>query len=491
VQVDRSALDFLAARMLALPMTYFYARRTGDIQRRLAGVQVIRQFVIDNGVVALTALTQLLVAVVIMFFYSSTLALVFLAALPLYFALVRVTMRRLRPVLENLEEAFGKYYSRQIDAIKGIEAIKAMGAEQALRRQLAEEFNELSERLFRSDFTTMCFQGGVHLLTFLSLAAFILVGALQVLHGHLSVGGLVSFNALVVLANAPITALLDFWDRCQLASVNLTRLTDVVVETPEQGDDHAGLVPVTTLAGHVGFHDVGFRYGAPDSPAILEGITFDVPAGTNVAIVGRSGSGKTTLIKCLAGLVQPTAGTITYDGLDVATLDHGDLRRQIGFVLQENFLFSDTIARNIAFGDVEPDMARVEWAAKLANAHSFVSRLPLGYDTKVGEAGLLLSGGQRQRIAIARAVYRRPPIIVFDEATSALDTESERAVQSNMDRLLEGRTSFVIAHRLSTIRNADVILVLEQGRLVEHGTHDELMARKGLYFYLCSQQLQL
>jgi ATP-binding cassette subfamily B protein len=304
------------------------------------------------------------------------------------------------------------------------------------------------------------------------------------------VGGLVSFNALVVLANAPIATLLAFWDRCQLASVNLTRLTDVVAETPEQGEDHTGLVPVATLAGHVGFHDVSFRYGGPDSPPILEGITFDVPAGTNVAIVGRSGSGKTTLIKCLAGLVQPSAGTITYDGLDVTTLDHGELRRQIGFVLQENFLFSDTIARNIAFGDDEPDMARVEWAAKLANAHSFVARLPLGYDTKVGEAGLLLSGGQRQRIAIARAVYRRPPIIVFDEATSALDTESEKAVQANMGRLLEGRTSFVIAHRLSTIRNADVILVLEQGRLVEHGTHDELMARKGLYFYLCSQQLQ-
>jgi ABC-type multidrug transport system fused ATPase/permease subunit len=173
------------------------------------------------------------------------------------------------------------------------------------------------------------------------------------------------------------------------------------------------------------------------------------------------------------------------------TLNHRDLRRQIGFVLQENYLFNDTIAKNIAFGEGPPDIDRVIWAARAANAHEFIERLPLGYETTVGESGLALSGGQQQRVAIARALYLRPPVLIFDEATSSLDTESERAVKENIDKLLEGRTSFVIAHRLSTIRDADFIIVLERGKLVERGTHDELMKRQGLYFYLVSQQLEM
>jgi len=236
---------------------------------------------------------------------------------------------------------------------------------------------------------------------------------------------------------------------------------------------------------------VGFRYGGPESPTILAGVTFEVSAGQLVALVGRSGSGKTTLIKCLAGLLEPTEGTIFYDGVDLNTLNYRDLRRQIGFVLQENYLFDDTIARNIAFGEDEPDMDQVRWAAQVANAHAFIARLPLGYDTRVGETGIALSGGQRQRLAIARALYHRPPILIFDEATSHLDTESERAIKENMAELLEGRTVFVIAHRLSTVRDADVIVVLDKGGVIEQGSHDALMQRQGLYYYLCSQQLGL
>jgi ABC-type bacteriocin/lantibiotic exporter with double-glycine peptidase domain len=301
----------------------------------------------------------------------------------------------------------------------------------------------------------------------------------------------VAFNALVGLANGPIGVVLGLWDTYQLSAVLVDRLNDILEHEPEQGHDRSRLVPVRTLEGRVTLQNVGFRYGGPESPAILEAITLDIPAGKTVAIVGRSGSGKTTLARCLAGLLEPTSGTILYDSVDLRTLNYRDLRRQIGFVLQSSHLFDGTVAENIALGDAEPDLDRVLLAARVANADVFVERLPLAYETRVGESGLALSGGQRQRIAIARAVYRRPPVMILDEATSSLDTESERAIQGNMERLLDGRTAFVIAHRLSTIRNADLIVVLEGGRVAETGGHDELMARRGLYYYLCSQQLEL
>jgi len=191
----------------------------------------------------------------------------------------------------------------------------------------------------------------------------------------------------------------------------------------------------------------------------------------------------------VAGLLEPTEGTIHFDNVDLKTLNYRDVRRHIGMVLQENHLFNDTIARNIAFGDMEPDVDRLLSAAQAAAAHDFIMRLPLGYETKVGESGLALSGGQKQRIVIARAIYNNPPILIFDEATSALDTESERAIQENLGRLMAGRTTIVIAHRLSTIREADAIVVLEKGSVAEIGTHDALMAQRGLYYYLSSQQL--
>jgi HlyB family type I secretion system ABC transporter len=491
VMFDVATIDFVTRKLLDLPMSYFNTRRTGDIERRLEGVRQVREFLVQSGVQALTSVTQLIAALVLMLVYSWTLALVYLATVPLYAWLMRFSATRLRPMYDSLEEAYGKYQSAQIDAIRGIETVKAMAAEHALRGVMLRQFQSLADRVFRSQFLVMVYQGGLQLVTFASLGLFLFVGALEVVHGNLSLGRFVAFNALIALANAPLLMLLVLWDQLQLAQILLGRLDDVLGHEPEQGHDRSYLRPVTTLAGRVELRGVGFRYGGPEAPPILEGITVAINPGESVAIVGRSGSGKTTLTKLLAGLIEPTEGSIFFDDVELRTLDYRTLRRHVGFVLQESYVFDATIAENIAFGESELDMERIVWAARAANAHEFVQRLPLGYETRIGESGLRLSGGQQQRVAIARALYNRPPVLLFDEATSSLDTESERAVKESLDELLADRTSFVIAHRLSTIRDAGRILVLERGRLVEQGTHDELMERQGLYFYLASQQLEL
>ncbi len=491
VRVDSISLDFITRRLLALPISYFAARKTGDIQRRILGVRQVREFLVQNGVNGLTALAQIGGALALMFVYSPVLALVFLAVAPLYAGLMKFSSKRLRPMFDELETAYGKYASHQIDAIKGIETVKALGAESSLREKMLDEFHALANQQFKSNFLLMSYDGAVQTVGFLALALFLFFGALQVMNGQMTIGAMVAFNSLVAMANAPILTLLSMWDNWQLAAVLLSRMNDIFESEPEQGFDHSNLKAVRTLEGRVQLENVSFQYGGADSAKILEDISIDIPAGKTIAIVGRSGSGKTTLVKVLAGMLEPTEGTIYFDNIEQKKLRYRDLRRHIGFVLQENYLFDDTIAKNIAFGDEEPDLERVTWAAKVANARDFIERLPLSYDTRIGETGIALSGGQRQRIAIARALYNKPPILIFDEATSALDTESEKAVKENMDQLLKAQTSFVIAHRLSTIRDADLILVIEKGKLVEQGTHEALMERQGLYYYLSSQQLGL
>lgn len=488
VRIDAAILDFLTRRMLALPMKYFLSRRTGDIQRRLDGAMEVRGFVVQHGLGGLLAAAQLIGALLLMLAYSARLMGVFLLAVPLYAGLVYLSIKYLKPIIRDLEEYHGRYRSHQIDAIKGIEAVKAGSAEMAFRNDMLRQFLAVTRQAFRGTFFFMFYDNAIETIGLISIALFLWVGATMVIDGALTVGGFVAFNSLALMSYTAILRLLTVWERLLVVSVLFHRLNDVLEQEPEQGRDRAHLKPVPSLEGRIEFRSVSFRYGGPESPYILKGIDLELSPGKVFAVVGRSGCGKTTLIKLMAGLIEPTEGTILYDGVDLKTVNHRQLRRNIGLVLQENHIFGGTILQNIAFGDPQPDFDRVLWATQLASAHEFILRLPLGYETKIGESGLALSGGQKQRISIARALYSDPPVLIFDEATSALDSESERAIQDNMAQVLANRTAVVIAHRLSTIRDADSIIVLENGNVAETGTHDELMARRGLYFYLTSQQ---
>jgi ATP-binding cassette subfamily B protein len=489
VEIDVKSLDYITGRLLGLPMTYFETRRTGDIDRRLDGVRQIRRMLVQGGMVGLTAATQFIAAVVFMFAYSPLMGSLFLLTVPVYVLLMRFSARRVAPTFESLEDEYGRFRSRQIDGIKGIATVKAMGAEDGMRRLLVENLRELGRRMFLSDFTIMAYEGVASTVTFLTVVAFLFIGALEVLAHNLTVGGLVAFNSLILLANAPLGTLLGQWDSWLQSKVLLGRVQDIFDYGEEQPPGARPYRGVPTLEGRVALRSVGFHFPQTPSAKILDGVSIEIPPGTTVAIVGRSGSGKSTLVKCLVGLLALTEGSIAYDGIDLRELRLRELRQRVGYVLQEPYLFDDTIANNIAFGDAEPDRGKVRAAAELADAAEFVERLPLAYETRIGESGMRLSGGQAQRISIARALYHTPPVLILDEATSALDSESERTVKRNLEQTLDGRTAFIVAHRLSTVRDADVILVLERGRLVEHGTHETLMSRGGLYSYLTGQQL--
>jgi subfamily B ATP-binding cassette protein HlyB/CyaB len=382
----------------------------------------------------------------------------------------------------RLDEKFARGAENQaflVESVTGVETLKAMAVEPQMQRGWEEQLAGYVAASFRVLSLGNVASQSVQLVSKLVTAAVLFFGAELVIDGSLSVGELVAFNMLAGRVSAPVLRLAQMWQDFHQARLSVARLGDIL-NTPAEPTFNPGRAALPAIRGDITFEHVTFRYRV-DGSEVLHDVSFSVPAGQIVGIVGPSGSGKSTLAKLAQRLYAPESGRVLVDGVDLAIIDVTWLRRQLGVVLQENVLFNRSVRDNIALADPAMPMEQVIAAAMLAGAHEFILGLPEGYDTIVGERGSSLSGGQKQRIAIARALVTNPRILIFDEATSALDYESERVIQQNMQEIAKGRTVFIIAHRLSTVRRTDRIITVEAGRVVEDGSHDDLINTGGRY----------
>ncbi|MHB9029034.1 MAG: peptidase domain-containing ABC transporter, partial [Candidatus Latescibacterota bacterium] len=493
MRIDLRMLITFYKHLLALPLGYYKVRKIGDFISRFGENLKIRHFMTNIALTLALDTLFIIVYLSLMFYYNILLTGLALIIIPLFVIAALVFTPMLKRLNIDSFAAGVESQSHLIESINAIDTVKAMNTEYPTRWKWEDKFIRNLNIDFRLAMTAKSFNSLGDFIGTLGTVAILWLGARQVMQGALSIGELMAFMVLVGNVIAPINRIIMAWDSVQQTLVSVDRLNDVLTaerEFPESVDESPGIV-LREPRGEVVFQNVFFRFGGKDDPYILSNISLKVEAGRRVAIVGRSGSGKSTLVKLIARFYHATEGRILIDGLDIKNLDLSSLRRTVGFVLQENFMFNGTIRDNIALGGPDGSLWKVVEAAKLANAHDFISGLPMGYETRIGESGLQLSGGQKQRIAIARVLYADPKIIVFDEATSSLDSESEQAIHKSMDAILARKTAFIIAHRLSTVRNADTIFVLDDGEIVESGSHPDLMAGQGLYHYLAHQQLNL
>ncbi len=476
----------LFRHLLKLPISYFGSRRVGETVARVRELENIRNFLTGSALTLVVDLVFTIVFFWIMFIFAPVLTWIVMGSIPVYVGFSLFITPALRARVEEKFQRGAANTAFLTEAVSGVETLKSSAVEPQMQRRWEEQLAGYVQASFKTAQLSNIAQQGVQAIQKITMAATLFFGAKLVIAGDLTVGQLVAFNMLSGRVSQPILRLAQLWQDFQQMRVSVERLGDIL-NTKTEGSAEAGRAKLPPIRGDVSFDGVTFRYRS-DGPEILKSVSLDVPAGQVIGIVGPSGSGKSTLTKLVQRLYLPEKGRVLIDGTDLGLVDPAWLRRQVGVVLQENYLFNRSVRDNIAIADPAMSMERVIEAAQQAGAHDFILELPEGYDTLIGERGGTLSGGQRQRIAIARALVTNPRILILDEATSALDYESEEIIQRNMRHICKGRTVFIIAHRLSTVRDCDRIITIEAGDIVEDGTHSSLLTSGGRYSKLWQAQ---
>ena len=473
--------------LLRLPVGYFDRRPVGELGTRVAELEKIRNFLTGEALTSVIDAAFSIIYILVMALYSWVLTIVALIVVPIQVLITLVGAPLFRRQFRQSAEENARTQSHLVEVLTGIQTVKAQNVEVVSRWKWQERYGRYINRTFEKTITGTALMQTGQVLQKLSQLMVLWVGASLVLQGELTLGQLIAFRIISGYVTQPLLRLSTIWQRIQELRVSFERLADIV-DTPEESTEvDQGKIPLPPISGDVEFENLQFRF-KPGSPQVLKNINLTIKSGTFVGVVGQSGSGKSTLMKLLPRLYSPEEGKILIDGYDIDKVELYSLRRQIGIVPQEPLLFTGTVSENIALTDPNATSEEIGRAAQIACAHEFIMGLSSGYSTELGERGANLSGGQRQRLAIARTLLANPKLLVMDEATSALDYDTERRVCQNLRESLQGCTVFFVTHRLSTVRNADLIVMMHQGAVVETGTHDELMSLKGRYYALFRQQ---
>lgn len=471
-------------------MSFFDSKMTGDLLQRIYDNERVERFLTSASLITLFSVVNLIVFGFILLFYDPVIFLVFMVGALFYFGWVGFFLRRRRQLDNRRFEQLAENQSTLIQLVNGMQEIKLHNGQ----RQKRWAWERIQAKLFRVNvqyLATDQFQrAGAAFINEGKNIIISVLAAKAVIDGHMTLGMMLAVQYIIGHMNAPLESLIQFILQAQEAKISLERMSEIHARRDEEFDEESK-VNVLPTNGDLTLQNLAFRYGGPHDPWVLQNINLVIPEGKTTAIVGTSGSGKTTLLKLLLNFYPPTEGFVRIGDISLSNLNNKLWRNYCGVVMQDGYIFSDTIARNIALGEENIDRRRLLYAAKVANIQTFIESLPSGYNTKIGQEGSGLSQGQRQRLLIARAIYKDPQYIFFDEATNALDAHNERTIMHNLDLAFRNKTVVIVAHRLSTVSNADNIVVLEKGEIVEQGTHHELTARRGVYYNLVKEQLEL
>lgn len=484
-RIDLGLGNNLFKKLIHLPLDYYRARQTGETAMRIREADNVRAFLTGSTIPTAIDLAFAVVFIIVMYLFSPTLTFIVLASLPFYLIISYVSSPMLQKRLSEKAKLASDSQSFLVETVGNIETLKSMSSERNLQRKWEVKLSEFTKAAFAANKLQMLSTQGTQLIQRAVMVATLYTGSLLVLNAELTVGGMVAFNMLSARVGAPITNLFKLWQEFQQMKVSMERLRDIMERDEEQ---QGGQNLDMEFKGDIVLDHISFHYPNQQGK-VLDDVSLTLKSGTITGIVGPSGSGKSTLIRLLQLLHLPDSGKITIDDLDITRLDIDAVRSAIGVVLQDNQLFTGSVMENIRLGNPLASDEAIINAAKLAGANEFIQALPQGYDSLVGERGASLSGGQRQKIAIARAIVRDPKILVMDEATSALDADSESHLMANIPSLSSNKTVIIIAHRLSTVRHADQIIFLENGKILEQGSHAQLMRKKKNYWHYYRQQM--